>query len=53
MLMSTPGRSTSHASGITTSPATSACIIPATTFSIAIQEMSIGASRRSSISRVH
>ena len=37
MLMSTPGRSTSQASGITTSPATSACIMPAMTFSIAIQ----------------
>ena len=37
MLISTPGRSTSHASGITISPATSACSIPAKTFSIAIQ----------------
>ena len=48
-----PGRNTSQASGITISPATRACIIPAKTFSIAIQATSIGARSRSSISRVH
>ena len=52
-LKSTPGRSSSHAAGMTMSPAASACNVPATTFSIATQEMSIGASKRSSISRVN
>ena len=34
-------------------PAISACSVPASTFSIATQEISMGASRRSSISRVN
>ena len=38
---------------MTTPPATSAWIAPATTFSIATHSIAIGASRRSSISRVN
>ena len=48
---STPGRSRSQAAGMTTNPATMACMVPKNTFSMASQEFSIGASRRSSISR--
>ena len=51
MLMCTPEPIVSHAAGITTRPATSACTIPATIFSTASQPISMGASRRSSISR--
>jgi len=45
---STPGRSSSHAIGITTSPATKACRVPKITFSMASHDISIGARRRSS-----
>ena len=51
--MFTPGPMSSHAAGITASPATSAWIMPAITFSTASQPISMGASRRSSISRVN
>ena len=43
----------SQAAGMTTRPEMSACTMPASTFSMATQEMSMGASRRSSISRVN
>ena len=52
-LNSTPGRSSAQPAGITVRPAASACSMPATTFSIATQEMSIGANKRSSISWVN
>jgi hypothetical protein len=43
----------SQAEGKTTMPAASACTMPANTFSMATQLMCMGASRRSSISRVN
>ena len=49
----TPRPSNSRADTTTTAPAASACIMPARTFSTASHPIFIGASSRSSISRVN